>query len=92
MRDTCQFLMKLAGITGERMQFLLKDCFATILEGVKMSNKLTSWYIDDCIVYLIKHVTFKGAIVLIVHEIKESKAKLLCERCLVRVETLTRDC
>ena len=85
VRDTCQLLIKLAEIAGDRMKYLLRDCFATILEGVKIPHKVTSGYIDECIVHLIKHVTFKVAIVLIVHEIKESKAKLLRERCLVSV-------
>ena len=75
--------MRLAEITGDRMKAFLRDSFATILEGVKIPHKVTSGYIDECIVHLIKHVTFKCAIVLVMHEIKESKAKLMRERCLV---------
>jgi hypothetical protein len=75
--------MRLAEVTGERMKPFLRDSFATILEGAKIPHKVTSGYIDECIVHLIKHVTFKGAIVLIMHEIKESKSKAMRERCLV---------
>jgi hypothetical protein len=83
VRDTCQFLMRLAEVTGERMKPFLRDSFATILEGAKIPHKVTSGYIDECIIHLIKHVTFKGAIVLIMHEIKESKSKAMREHCLV---------
>lgn len=75
--------MRLAEVTGDRMKSFLRDSFSTILEGVKIPHKVTSGYIDECIMHLIKHVTFKCAIVHIMHEIKESKSKLLRERCLV---------
>lgn len=83
MRDTCQFLIKLSDVTGDRMKPFLRDSFSTVLEGVKIPHKVTSGYIDECIVHLIKRVTFKSAIVLVMHEIKESKSKVLRERCLV---------
>jgi len=65
------------------MKPFLRDSFSTVLEGVKIPHKVTSGYIDECIVHLIKRVTFKSAIVLVMHEIKESKSKVLRERCLV---------
>lgn len=76
--------MKLAEITGDKMKALLRDCFATVLECIKVPHKVTSGYVDECIIHMIKHVTFKSAIVLIMHEIKDSKAKMARERCLVR--------
>jgi hypothetical protein len=75
--------MRLAEVAGDRMKPFLRDSFSTILEGVKIPHKITSGYIDECVVHLIKHVTFKGAIVLFMHEIKESKSKIMRERCLV---------
>lgn len=65
------------------MRPFLRDSFATILEGVKIPHKVTSGYIDECIIHLIRHVTFKGAIVQFMHEIKDSKSKNMRERCLV---------
>lgn len=70
------------------MKPFLRDSFSTILEGVKIPHKVTSGYIDECIVFLIKHVTFKCAIVLVMHEIKESKSKIMRERCLVSTQTV----
>jgi hypothetical protein len=75
--------MRLAEVAGDRMKAFLRDSFSTILEGVKIPHKISSGYIDECIVLLIKHVTFKCAIVHVMHEIKESKSKTVRERCLV---------
>lgn len=75
--------MKLAEVTGDRMKPFLRDSFSSILEGVKIPHKVTSGYIDECITHLIKHVTFKSAIVLVMHEVRESKSKVVRERCLV---------
>eukprot|EP00428_Durinskia_dybowskii_P062261 CAMPEP_0170367926 /NCGR_PEP_ID=MMETSP0117_2-20130122/7183_1 /TAXON_ID=400756 /ORGANISM="Durinskia baltica, Strain CSIRO CS-38" /LENGTH=788 /DNA_ID=CAMNT_0010622557 /DNA_START=256 /DNA_END=2622 /DNA_ORIENTATION=+ len=82
VRDTCHFVMKLAEVTGDRMKPFLRDSFSSILEGVKIPHKVTSGYIDECIIHLIKHVTFKSAIILVMHEVKESKSKVVRERCL----------
>eukprot|EP01032_Pedospumella_encystans_P017632 gene17632-20086_t len=54
VRDTCQFLMKLSDVAGDRMKPFLRDSFSTVLEGVKIPHKVTSGYIDECIVHLIK--------------------------------------
>jgi len=78
--------MKLSDVTGDRMKPFLRDSFSTILEGVKIPHKVTSGYIDECIVHLIKRVTFKSAIILFMHEIKDSMSKILRERCLVRTQ------
>eukprot|EP00598_Pedospumella_elongata_P002820 CAMPEP_0184974204 /NCGR_PEP_ID=MMETSP1098-20130426/5745_1 /TAXON_ID=89044 /ORGANISM="Spumella elongata, Strain CCAP 955/1" /LENGTH=858 /DNA_ID=CAMNT_0027496747 /DNA_START=70 /DNA_END=2646 /DNA_ORIENTATION=+ len=88
VRDTCQFLMKLSDIAGDRMKPFLRDSFSTVLEGVKIPHKVTSGYIDECIVHLIKRVTFKSAIILFMHEIKDSKSKILRERCLEYVNLI----
>lgn len=65
------------------MRALLRDSFSTILDGIKIPHKVTSGYIDECITHIIKHVTFKGAIVHFMHELKDSKSKTMRERCLV---------
>lgn len=65
------------------MKMLLRDIFTNILDGVKVPNKVMSGYVDECILEMIKHSTFKSAIPSIVNEIVNSKAKNLRERCLV---------
>lgn len=77
--------MKLADVTGDRMKTLLREVFTTILEGVKIPNKVMSGYIDDCIQHMIKCVTFKQAIPSLAQEVKESKSKVVREKCLVGI-------
>lgn len=79
----CTLLTVLAQICGDRMKMLLRDIFTNILDGVKVPNKVMSGYVDECILEMIKHSTFKSAIPSIVNEIINSKAKNLRERCLV---------
>ncbi len=76
--------MKLAEVVGDSMKVFLRDVFGTILEGIKVPNKVMSGFVDDCIMHLIKLVSFKHSIPVITNEIKESKAKNVRERCLVR--------
>ena len=64
------------------MRHLLRDVFPNILDGVKVSNKVMSGYVDDCIITLIRNATFKTAIPLLISEYQNSKAKLYRERCL----------
>ncbi len=66
------------------MKLFLRDSFKNILDGVKVPNTVMSGYVDECIVTMIRHSTFKSAIPLIAIEIRENKAKYVRERCLVR--------
>lgn len=83
VRDVCQFLITLAEITTGRMKSFMRDSFVFILDGAKISNKVMAGYVDQCIMSIIKNVTFKSAIVLLTNEIKDSKAKIFREKCLV---------
>ena len=82
VRDTCMFLTTLAEVLGDHMRHFLRDSFPYILDGVKVSNKVMSGYVDECIINLMRHTTFKGAIPLLITEISTSKAKIYRERCL----------
>ena len=84
VRDTCAFLSRLSQVTGDHMRHFLRDSFAFILDGVKVPNKVMSGFVDDCIINMIKNSTFKTALHTLLVEIKESKAKVVRERCLVR--------
>lgn len=85
VRDTCTFLTRLSQAVGDHMRHFLRDSFAAILDGVKVPNKVMSGYVDECIMNMIKNTTFKTGIHILVNEIKESKAKIVRERALVRV-------
>ena len=87
MRDTCLFLSKLSQVLRENAHYklFLRESFATILDAVKVPNKVMSGFVDDCIMTIIKHTTFKTAIPVLIGEIKDSKSRALRERCLVRI-------
>ena len=72
-------------ICGDRMKGFLRDSFNSILDGIKVPNKVMSGYVDECILLLISNVTFKSAIQLVVNEVKDNKAKYVRERCLVSI-------
>jgi len=82
VRDTCSLLTALSDVLGDHMRHLLRDIFPNILDGVKVSNKVMSGYVDDCIITLIRNATFKTAIPILISEYQNSKAKLYRERCL----------
>jgi len=83
VRDTCAFLSRLSQVTGDHMRHFLRDSFPFILDGVKVPNKVMSGFVDECIISMIKNTTFKTGIHTLLMEIKESKAKVVRERCLV---------
>eukprot|EP00605_Chrysophyceae_sp_TOSAG23-4_P000415 GSChrysophyteH1.ASY1.ANO1.471.1 assembled CDS len=82
VRDTCYLLTALSELLGDHMRHFLRDFFHFILDGVKVSNKVMSGFVDECIISLIRNTTFKMAIPLIITELSCSKAKLYRERCL----------
>lgn len=67
------------------MKLFLRDSFLSIFEGVKVPNKVMSGYVDECIISLIRYTSFKSAVGPLVMEIKESKAKFVREKSLVRI-------
>ena len=62
IRDTCTFLKILAEKLGSQVKGLLREIFSTLLEAMKQPNKVVSRYVDDCIISLIRSVTFKHCI------------------------------
>jgi len=84
VRDTCALLTRMSHVCGDHMRHFLRDSFAFVLDGVKVPNKVMSGFVDECIINMIKNSTFKTAIHTLLMEIKESKAKGVRERCLVR--------
>ena len=66
------------------MKPFLRDAFAHILEGIKVPNKVMSGYVDECILSIIRYTVFKTGIITIATEVKENKAKVVREKCLVR--------
>jgi len=87
VRDTCAFLVRLSQIVGDHMRHFLRDSFAFILDGVKVPNKVMSGFVDECIMNMIKNTTFKTGIHILVSEIRDSKAKVVRERCLVSLSS-----
>lgn len=83
IRDICLFLMKFSEITKDHMKFLLRETFCFILDAVKVPNRVMSGYVDNAILTIIKNSTFKSCIPSLVSEIRDSKAKMVRERCLV---------
>lgn len=65
------------------MKLFLRDMFPSILEGIKVPNKVMSGYIDECIMNLIHFTVFKTAVPVIVVEIRDNKAKFVREKCMV---------
>ena len=88
IRDICLFLIKFSEITKDHMKFLLRETFCFILDGVKVPNRVMSGYVDNAILTLIKNATFKSCIPSLVSEIRDSKAKMVRERCLVSSDIL----
>jgi hypothetical protein len=84
VRDTCQLLIELAKTVGDRCRVFLRDAFPHILEGLKVSNKVMSGYVDECILALIHHAVFKSCLSVLLAEIKDNKSKVVREKCLVR--------
>lgn len=85
VRDTCIFLTRLSKITKDLMRHFLREAFESIYNASKVPNKVMSGYVDECIISLIRHTTFKSSIHLITTETKESKSKGARERCMVRI-------
>ena len=65
------------------MRPFLRETFESIFLAVKVPNKVMSGYVDECIISLIRHTTFKSAISLIVADIKDSRSKGVREHCMV---------
>jgi hypothetical protein len=65
------------------MRFFLRETFESIFQAVKVPNKIMSGYVDECIVSMIRHTTFKSAIPLIAADMKDSRAKGVREHCMV---------
>ena len=82
VRDVCLFLSQLSETAHDLMGFLLRDVFAFILDGLKVTNKLMASFVHDCIIILIKNVTYKGSITLLLNEIRTNKAKFVREKCM----------
>ena len=87
IRDTCLFLVKLAEVTKDNinMKAMLREIFSFILDGIKVPNRVMSGYVDTAIISMIKHTTFKTCLPSLITEIKNSKAKLVREHCLVSI-------
>ena len=82
VRDVCIFISRLSEVLGNHMKHLMREIFTTLLDGTKVPNRVMSGYVDNCIMYIIKHTTFKTCLPILFHEIKENKAKFVRERCL----------
>lgn len=57
VRDCCEFLKVMSRVSGDAMRYLLRDIMQAIIEQVKVPNKVTSGYVDDCIREIIYHTT-----------------------------------
>lgn len=84
VRDVCVFLSTLSAVIGDRIRPLMRDVFSNILDGSKVSNKVMSGYVDECIITLIRNAIFKTAIPTLLLVVRDNKAKMVRERCLVR--------
>lgn len=83
VRDTCTLLNIMSIMLGDQMRVLLRDICETMLDSVKVANKVISGYIDDCILCLLKHVTNKSCIGIIWSNFVQNKSKSFRERCLL---------
>lgn len=81
VRDTCLFLNKLAEITKDHIKLLLRDIFSSLLDGIKVPNRVMSGFVDATILHIIKHSTWKPAITILINDIKDNKAKRVREHC-----------
>ena len=84
VRDVCQFLVKLTEIAKDNahLKAMLREVFTFILDGIKVPNRVMSGFVDNAIIAMIKHTTFKTCLPSLIAEIKTSKAKLVREHCL----------
>lgn len=82
VRDTTAFLVKLSEIVKDGMRPFMRDFFPILIDALKVPNKVMSGYVDDCILSLIKQITFKSCIPLLIAELKDSKSKTLREHCI----------
>lgn len=82
-RDICFFLIKLSEVTKDHMKVLLRENFSSILDGIKVPNRVMNGYVHNAISIIISNTTFLSCIPKLLSEIKESKAKQVRERCLV---------
>mmetsp|Transcript_15751 Transcript_15751/g.23673 ORF Transcript_15751/g.23673 Transcript_15751/m.23673 type:complete len:588 (-) Transcript_15751:65-1828(-) len=82
VRDTCTFLARLSIITKDLMRHFLREAFESIFIAVKVPNKVMSGYVNECIISLIRHTTFKSAIPLIIGDINNSRSKGVREHCM----------
>ena len=88
VRDTCTFISVLSAACGDHIKFLMKEIFQTILDALKVQNRVMSGYIDDCICSLLRNSTLKLAIPLLINEFKDCKAKHVREKCLGHINTI----
>ena len=90
VREICTFLVRLSSVAKDHSKLLFRELFPFILDGVKVPNRVMSGYVDNAILAMIKNTIFKSCLPILVLEIKESKAKLVREHCLVRLYNCTR--
>ncbi len=83
VRDTCLLLENLSLTCKDHLRILLREVLATILDALKVPNKVMSGYVHSCVLHIIKNTTFKGGISVILNDIKENKSKVVREYCLV---------
>lgn len=67
---------------GDHLKHLLREIFPSILDGIKVPNRVMSGFVDTLIIGVIKHTTFKMCFPILITEVKENKAKFVRERCL----------
>ena len=89
VRDTCTFISVLSAACGDHIKFLMKEIFQTILDALKVQNRVMSGYIDDCICSLLRNSTLKLAIPLLINEFKDCKAKHVREKSVAMVYLLS---
>jgi hypothetical protein len=58
VRDCCEFLKTLSRVSRDAMRYLLRDVLQTVVEQIKVPNKVTSGYVDECIQEIIHHTTY----------------------------------
>jgi hypothetical protein len=73
--------MTLSLVTKDHIRFFLRETFEFIFSAVKQPNKVMSGYVDECIIFMIRHSTFKSALSTLLSEIKDSRSKAVRERC-----------
>lgn len=66
----------------------MREFFPIFQEALRVSNKVISIYIDECIHSLIKQSTFKSCLPLLGNDIKENKSKAVREHCIEYVNEI----